>query len=95
MKNLKNYAMALVALFIAATSLTLMSFVNKQKQTELEWFSVDPSGSISNTPMSGPPSGDCSIEVQENFCAVELPEDHSYTNISVVPNSYQKAGRVE
>ncbi|WP_149912698.1 MULTISPECIES: hypothetical protein [Sphingobacterium] len=74
MKNIKNYAMALVALVIAATSLTLMSFVKKEQSSN--WYPVNTSGIISSTPLSSPPSNSpddpCSTAKNTDMCAIEI-----------------------
>jgi len=90
MKKIKKYAMALVAFVIAATSLTLMSFEDKQS---LQWYEVDENGAILPTTMPAP-SGDCIENFEENICAVRLPSDHTFTNISQAPSA-PKAGQVE
>jgi len=95
MKEIKKYAMALVALVIAMASVTLMSAGLKNSNPKLVWFEVNPSGIILNTVMTSPPSLNCLIHLQENYCAVELLDDHNFTNISDVPDTYQKAGREE
>lgn len=52
MKNLKNYAMAIVAFVIAATTFTSMGLKSLKPQTNLKWFSI--SGNY--TPTSAVPS---------------------------------------
>jgi len=74
MKNLKNYAMALVALFIAATSVTLMSFKTTEVQTSYfyEYTSNSTAQSdienINNYQRSEP-----NCEPGEHVCGVSLP----------------------
>ena len=90
MKTFKNYAMALVALVIAATSMTLMSFGDNQS---LQWYEVDENGGILPTTLPAP-SGDCIEDLEENVCAVRLPSNHNFTNISQTPTA-PKAGQIE
>ena len=85
---IKN-AMALVALAIAGT--TLMSF--GLSNMENQWFAVQNDGTIESAPLTAPPSGDCQINLPAPTCAVELPSDHSYENISEVPTNARKAGK--
>jgi len=85
-------AMALVALAIAGT--TLMSF--GLADMENQWFPVNPTtGQISSVPLDGEPTDNCVIEEPAPTCAVELPSNHTYNNISQVPSSAPKAGRVD
>ena len=73
MTNLKNYAMALVALVIAATSVTLMSF-NQLNPSTSQWYEVgefDGNGHPIGQSMD-PPSGDCDTQKPNDICAVEL-----------------------
>jgi len=82
MKNLKNYAMALVALFIAATSMTLMSFnKNGNEKIAMQWYEVTPHPSDPNQDEIGEPipdpteSGACSTTKTKDRCAIQLDLD--------------------
>lgn len=82
MKNLKNYAMALVALFIAATSVTLMSFSKPENIENLAvtWFSTDENGLIdTDNPQTSQPD-EC--ESGEKYCAV------SFNNEDLTPQGH-------
>lgn len=69
MKNLKNNAMALVALAIAGTSVTLMSFKQTQTEVSLHWFEVDANGNISPT-STGSPTSSCPNIPPAQYCEV-------------------------
>lgn len=79
MKNLKNYAIALVALVIAISSVTLMSF---KKPTSLQsyWYVVVPDSNnpdedlVTLTPATPTNSSSCSDENSGPRCAVELTQ---------------------
>lgn len=77
MKNLKNYAMALVALVIAISTLTLMSF--KQLSANEEWHEFTPGTATPNpldpsqyTSIGSTPPSEC--EDGTTVCAIKTPE---------------------
>ncbi len=73
LKNIKNYAMALGALAIAATSGTLMSFENG-KQTS-NWYEVSGGNIISSSSIPAPsddPNAECSTAKNSDMCAIQL-----------------------
>jgi len=70
MKKIKNYAMAMVALVIAATSVTLMSF---NKVDDLVWFPVE-DGQIKQDQQVPGPNTECTLETQPHICMVAFRE---------------------
>lgn len=55
------------------------------KPTSEVWFPVATNGTILPNQMIGEPEDDdetCSQLIPENVCAVKLPANHTYTNIS-------------
>jgi len=65
--------MALVALVIAATSLTLMSFGENDKKLNLKWYEVLPNGNISS--MDDPNlETECPATNTSEYCAVAFEE---------------------
>lgn len=82
MKNLKNNTMALVALAIAGTSVTLMSFSkNSNEKIAMQWYEVTPHPSNPNQDEIGEPipdpteSGACSTTKTKDRCAIQLDLD--------------------
>jgi len=75
MTNFKKHAMALVALAIAATSATLMSFNKVEKQAS-NWYPVSGTTITSSTPLATAPSNDpeeaCSTSKTADMCAIQL-----------------------
>lgn len=80
MKKIKNYAMALVALVIAVTSVTLMSF-KKSDFSNAGWYEVNPpSGgnqAISSRIGDNLPAGDCQEMFSGEVCAVYWEDDNT------------------
>ena len=97
MKKLKNYAMALVALVIAATSMTLMSF-NKTNSSndDLVWFNVE-NGSIQQDEETNGPTSTCTLEPDAKTCMVafypeQLDENgHAPTSNPADPSVQERA----
>lgn len=92
MKNIKNYAMALVALVIAATSITLMSFSEKGNEKIFSQWYFQPVGSSTDqddpnnyVPFNPTVHTDCGGE-SENLCSIIAPENESTNKPQLDPN---------
>lgn len=85
MKNLKNYAMALVALVIAISTMTLMSFREEKKIiADDHWFEITPTGNFGSY-LGTSSSLDCQeTEPETPLCAVRL-NDNQVDNPSSTP----------
>jgi len=90
MKNLKNYAMALVALVIAISSLTLISFKSNKTTPESQWFmhnGTDPSDPSQYEPLN---SGSPECLVGTRVCAIKTnpsssnPDEPDQTELNVI-----------
>lgn len=77
------------------TAMLTLSFqlVNIQA---LEWYEVEPPDSEGEQSIGSAinaPSGTCVQNLATITCAILLPNDHSFENLSEAPNDAPKAGR--
>lgn len=88
MKNLKNYAMTLVALVIAIGSLTLMSMKENYTTLNTQWFNASESSSeVIIADRITLPSSPCD-QLTGDLCAVEL--DLQNVNSTNLENLYDQ-----
>lgn len=75
-----------VLCYVLLLAFGMMSFnVVELRSSNDVWFPVSTNGTIQPSPMTGEPEDDdetCSQLIPENVCAVKLPANHTYTNIS-------------
>lgn len=85
MKTLKINLVSILSVILA---IGLMSFkLSENGKLMNKWYAVESGGTINpSAPLDAPSEAgeDCLVTAPTNVCAVELPDDHTFTNISQI-----------